>query len=175
MSTASRDLARAVERLRWAGSVVSAQRLLVYPDGPRSHVVRFAGPARLRAFGPLHGSSLSVFVSIELNPRSRSLSDQRVTIRGYLVAVLDRNGREVLAWHWQPGLEFAGPDHPHLHVSAAVGFPNALGESAKVDLDKLHLPTGPVSLADVVRMLVEEFGVQPLMADWRERLAGATP
>lgn len=84
----------------------------------------------------------------------------------------DRNGREVLAWHWQPGPEYAGPDQPHLHVSAAVGFPDGRGHRTMVELDKLHLPTGEVSLPGIVRMVVEEFGVQPIAGDWRERLAG---
>lgn len=172
---ANRDLDRAVERLRSVALAVTRQRLIDYPSGPVSRIVEFPNPAPLRAFGPLRSSFLAAVVSLSAVPDEQAPSTWRIETRSYQISLLDRNGREVLAWHWQPGLEFAGPDHPHLHVSAAVGFPNALGESAKVDLDKLHLPTGPVSLADVVRMLVEEFGVQPLMADWRERLAGATP
>lgn len=169
---ANRDLDRAVERLRRAASVVSAQPLMVFPDGPRSYVARFARPARLRAFGALHGSSLSAFVSLASILAARESSGYGVVTRSYLFTMHDRNEREVLAWHWQPGLVYAGPDHPHLHVSAAVGFPDGRGHRTLVDLDKLHLPTGPVSLVAIVRMLVEEFGVQPVVTDWRERLAG---
>ncbi len=172
MSTANRDLDRAVERLRQAAAVVSAQPLVAFPDGPRSTVVRFRNSTRLRAFGPLHGSSLTAFVSLETSSVVREFAGDGVITRSYRIALLDRAEREVLAWHWQPGPEFAGPDYPHLQVSAAVGFPDARGHRTMVDLDKVHLPTGPVSLAGVVRMLVEEFGVQPVVADWRERLAG---
>ncbi len=47
------------------------------------------------------------------------------------------------------------------------------GERGLVPLDKRRLPTGPVSLSDVVAMLIEEFGAEPLVADWRERLDAA--
>lgn len=89
MSTANRDLDRAIERLRRAASVVSAQPLLVFPDGPRSGVARFRNPARLRGFGPLHGSSLSAFVSLESNPALREPSGFGMGTRSYLFAVHD--------------------------------------------------------------------------------------
>jgi hypothetical protein len=92
-------------------------------------------------------------------------------VTGYLIGFHDRAGVELLAWHWQPGPAASGPDHPHLHVSAALRPALSSGDRAVVPLDKMHLPTGVVSLAGVVRMLIEEFGVQPAAADWRQRLA----
>lgn len=171
---ANRDRDRAVDRLRRAASVITAQHLVAFLDGPDSYTVRFEQPARLRAFGPLHGAALRVFISLEHDRTAERMPIPQpvgVSTRSYQIALLDRNEREVLAWHWQPGPALAGPDHPHVHVSAAARFPDAAGQPAAVDLDKLHLPTGPVSLAAVVRMLVEEFGVHPRVADWRERLA----
>ncbi len=35
---------------------------------------------------------------------------------------------------------------------------------------KLHIPTGPVSLAAIVRFAIEELGVTPIPRDWNERL-----
>lgn len=93
-------------------------------------------------------------------------------VSGYLVGFHDRAGVELLAWHWQPDAAAAGPDYPHLHVSAALRPLLPSGDRAIVPLDKLHLPTGVVPLTAVVRMLIEEFGVQPRAADWRARLAG---
>lgn len=168
---ASRDLDRAIERLRAVASVVTRQRLIDYPVGRVSRVVEFPNPAPLRAFGPLRSSLLSAVLTMEALADERNPSALLIAMRSYRISLLDRNGREALAWHWQPGSEYAGPDHPHLHVSAAVGFPDGRGHRTTVDLDKLHLPTGPVSLAGIVRMLVEEFGVQPIGGDWRERLA----
>jgi hypothetical protein len=34
----------------------------------------------------------------------------------------------------------------------------------------MHLPTGFITLADIVRLLIDEFGVEPLRADWRDVL-----
>ncbi len=97
-------------------------------------------------------------------------SSAPVALVVYRYALLDRNRTELLTYHWHPGDDFFGPDHPHLHVSAALrpALPN--GDRAVLPLDKLHLATGPVPLAAVVRMLVEEFGVRPLADDWRDRL-----
>lgn len=46
------------------------------------------------------------------------------------------------------------------------------GATVSHDLDKHHLPAGPVSLAAVVRMLIEEFGAEA-RGDWPKRLARA--
>jgi hypothetical protein len=37
----------------------------------------------------------------------------------------------------------------------------------------MHLPTGPVSLADVVRLLIMEFDVAPRRPDWQAILRAA--
>lgn len=36
-----------------------------------------------------------------------------------------------------------------------------------------HLPTGPVPLADVLRLAVESFQVEPLRRDWERVLTAA--
>lgn len=88
----------------------------------------------------------------------------------YQYRLLDRDGRELLVYHWQPGANFRGPDHPHLHISASLSAQiNAL-ERRSIDLDMLHLATGRVSLASVVRMLITEFGIAPRRHDWTEML-----
>jgi hypothetical protein len=62
---------------------------------------------------------------------------------------------------WQPGPDFLGPDHPRLHVSASLSAQTSAVDRQSIDLDKLHLATGRVSLASVVRMLITEFGIAP--------------
>jgi hypothetical protein len=94
---------------------------------------------------------------------------------GYAFGLQDRHGVELLAFHRHlPGAR-GEPRRPHVHVSAALRPRQANGERGLVPLDKRHLPTGAVSLADVVAMLIEEFGAEPLVADWRERLAMVDP
>jgi hypothetical protein len=88
----------------------------------------------------------------------------------YQYRLLDRDERELLVYHWQPGSAYLGPDHPHLHVSASLSAQLSAVDRQSIDLNKLHLPTGRVSLASVVRMLIVEFGVAPLGPDWIERL-----
>ena len=60
----------------------------------------------------------------------------------YEYRLLDRQQRELLVYHWQPGPRYAGPDHPHLHVSASLRAATSAVDEREIDLDKLHLPTG---------------------------------
>ena len=73
-------------------------------------------------------------------------------------------------YHWQPGEAYLGPDHPHLHVSASLSAQTSAVDRQSIDLGKLHLATGRVSLASVVRMLITEFGIAPRRHDWAETL-----
>lgn len=93
-----------------------------------------------------------------------------VTTKMYEYRLLDHRLEEQLVYHWQPGPDFAGPDHPHVHVSATLDVQiDALSRRA-IDLDKLHIPTGRVTLQDMIRMLITEFQVAPRRPDWRETL-----
>jgi hypothetical protein len=87
-------------------------------------------------------------------------------------SLLDRNQRELLVYHWHP--ESEGRYYPHLHVSASLNAQVDALTRREIDLDKLHIVTGPVSLQGFIRMLVTEFQIRPLRADWQARLE-ATP
>ncbi len=53
---------------------------------------------------------------------------------------------------------------PHLHIrDTALSRGSPLG--------KAHIATGPVRLEDVTQMSVDEFGVRPRKAAWRQTLA----
>jgi hypothetical protein len=74
-------------------------------------------------------------------------------------------GAGAFEYHWHP--VGASPVRtPHLHVN-----PRADSISGAVSLERLHLPTGPVSLAAIVRFLITELGVEPNRADWVRILA----
>lgn len=88
----------------------------------------------------------------------------------YSFRLLDRHERELLVYHWMPGPLFLGPDHPHLHVSAALTAQVSATRTREIDLDRLHLPTGQVTVAAFVRMLIAEFDVAPLRDDWAATL-----
>jgi small subunit ribosomal protein S6 len=79
----------------------------------------------------------------------------RLVIAGYFYAIrrIDDDG-QLLAWHW----DAARPPPPHVH--APVEDPRGRGR-------RLHIPTGGrVSLAQVLRFLIEEWDVVPARRDW---------
>ncbi|MCA9876259.1 MAG: hypothetical protein KC442_00695 [Thermomicrobiales bacterium] len=125
------------------------------------------GPASLRAQGGgpsgLLLGVLQQFAVVEAGARV-----WRVEPRTYEFRLLDHLERELLVYHWQPGPELRGPDHPHLHVSAALRAQTNAVTTQVYDLDRRHLPTGYVSLAMMVRMVIQEFGVAPLRQDWQQ-------
>lgn len=130
------------------------------------------GPASLRALGG-GPSGLLLGVRQQFAVVEADVQLWRVEPRTYELRLLDRFERELLVYHWQPGPGLRGPDHPHLHVSAALHAQvNAVTTRAH-DLDKRHLVTGHVSLAMVVRMLIEEFGIAPLRPDMQQVLERA--
>lgn len=43
-------------------------------------------------------------------------------------------------------------------------------QPASISFSDMHIPTGPVLLENVVRLLIEEFGVIALRPDWDEIL-----
>jgi hypothetical protein len=92
----------------------------------------------------------------------------------YDYQILDALGTELLVYHWQPGPDYDGPDHLYLHVSSALTVQmDANRECRSVDLDKLHPPTGLITLSSIIRLLISEFRVTPLRADWQIRLLSA--
>ena len=80
---------------------------------------------------------------------------------GWNYQLIDRLGRTILAFHWHP-VGQSRVTWPHVHV---------YGRTEPEELGKAHLPTGDVSLAAVVRMLIDDFGVVPVRPDWRAILA----
>ena len=81
-----------------------------------------------------------------------------VALTGYEYQVLAGDGE--VAWHWHP---WSTNREPHLHVSAGP-------------LAGVHLPSGPVGLEAVLRVLIGELGVSALREDWEQVLAaGAVP
>lgn len=82
---------------------------------------------------------------------------------GYYYALLDVEGREIIAYHWHPGRR-SSIDFPHLHLGAGSGV-------SRDELQKAHVPTGRVELEDVLALAIREFGVRPRREDWAEILS----
>ena len=86
----------------------------------------------------------------------------KVSETGYRYAVLDADGRELLEYHWHPGSE-SPIATPHLHIGhgAMVSRP---------EIGDAHLPTGKVSISEILRTLIRDFSVTPRRSDWESVL-----
>lgn len=86
---------------------------------------------------------------------------------GYYYALENEAGQEIIAYHWHPGSAIGSvPDYPHLHLGAGsrISFR---------ELQQAHVPTGYVSLADFLRLVISDFQIKPLRDDWSRVLEEA--
>lgn len=83
----------------------------------------------------------------------------KVSTAAYYYGIHDNRQSEILSYHWHPGTE---RQDPHLHFESS---------SKVIDfLRGIHLPTGRVSLEEVLWFLIEELKVKPLRRDWNKVL-----
>ena len=130
-----------------------------YPVPERLHQLTLSSdPVRLAATD----LNLSVKITYRLAETSGERLPWSASTVAYRYTIEDRNGREIDAYHWHPDGRVT---IPHLHLGAAV----AEGR-LRPDLAGTHLPTGHVTLQEVLRMAVVELGVRPLRPDWDEVL-----
>ncbi len=89
---------------------------------------------------------------------------------GYAYRLCEHGGREILVYHWHP--EGVSPiTHPHMHLSTRIRPIPLEPVGSTYSLAAHHIPTGQITLADVVRYLIVEAGVEPRRGDWAEVLA----
>jgi hypothetical protein len=74
----------------------------------------------------------------------------------YFYSLQNEAGQEIVAFHWQPSAEHPDP-HMHLGVGAQLG---------RKDIARAHIPTGRISLEEVLRFAITELGANPLREDW---------
>ncbi|MBA3413692.1 MAG: hypothetical protein H0U10_00505, partial [Chloroflexia bacterium] len=140
-----------------------------YRPAQKPHVVSFAprsDPAPLRLRSGQVGLALRVALRYEIvEAMPSSPPSWAVLPLGYSYDILDRDGREIVVYHWHPfGI---GPSFPHLHVSGRVGDLSLGAGLPSVAIGSAHLPTGYVELAAVIQLLIAEFEVSPRLGDWR--------
>ena len=86
-----------------------------------------------------------------------------VAEEGYRYRILDADHREILAYHWHPtGLSSYAAQHLHIGHGAMI---------RREELHRAHLPTGHVSVTDILRLLIRDFSASPRRRDWRAVLA----
>ncbi|MCC7363558.1 MAG: hypothetical protein IT303_04230 [Dehalococcoidia bacterium] len=98
------------------------------------------------------GRPIALSVQETLSPSSGAL----VVFAARYTIVDFETRREIFAYHRHP----PRLDRMHLHVGSGAGQLIAA-------LHRAHLPAGDVSLPDIIEVLVEDFGVRPLRADWQ--------
>lgn len=158
------DAVRAyLDALQLILSTVTRSVLVIGPGGfrprDRPHDLRLSeAPARLT------GSR----ITLRFEERYRLVDDAgsegpwRVQAVAYAYSLDDRDGPEIVAYHWHP----EGHSHvtaPHFHLGVGAGV-------VRRDLTDAHLPTGLVPLSAVLRAAIEAFGARPLRPDWKTLL-----
>jgi hypothetical protein len=85
----------------------------------------------------------------------------RVDVIDYAyIFVRTDTGQELLAFHWHPHV--TDQAFPHVHLESGLGILR--------DLVGIHVPTGPLTLEDVIRFAIEELRVRPRVRDWAAAL-----
>ncbi len=144
---------------------VTGYRLLA----DRAHTLSFVPldtPAPLRTDdGRRLGFAVYEFYRVE----GSAQSGYQVRRTAYRFHILDRLGGELLAFHWHP-VGVSPVTRPHLHLPGRLPALEIEPGREAFALGGMHVPTGFLALADVVRLLIEEFRVVPRRPDWRSIL-----
>jgi hypothetical protein len=93
--------------------------------------------------------------------RARGRDRWQVVVQRYYYALLTRERREIIAFHWHPGVP--GRPEPHLHLGVA--------SEASTLLRAAHIPASIITLHEVLRFAIRELGVEPLRPGWEALLA----
>lgn len=72
--------------------------------------------------------------------------------------MVDGQPHEVVAFHWTPNAEPPQRHYPHMHVGSLITTGSRF---RRKDFNRLHIPTGRLSLEAVLLFAVEELGVEP--------------
>jgi hypothetical protein len=103
----------------------------------------------------------------DVAPNSDAQAQWRVHSRAYSYELTAPDGRDFARYDWHPqgqDGEDGAIDWPHLH---------ARGYTRPVDVSRMHLPTGRVSLEAVIRLAIRDFKVPPRRPDWQQVLASS--
>jgi hypothetical protein len=169
-NTPSEAYKRFQDDLNEALSCVTAGRLTI-PRGPRlvsdleySIVLNHGRPVDLSGEHRLRFRALQNFTIMETEASERGR--YRVRTTEYVYQIATRDEEELLAYHWTPEKPVGFRLYPHLHI----GLVSIAKDAPIPEFHKLHLPTSRVSLESIVRLLIDDFGVQPRRSNWRDIL-----
>lgn len=135
----------------------------IFPDA-LALVLSNGAPADLRGSFPLLLDVSQHFRVVTIDaPRSI-----RIEIISYIYTIMTSDRIELVSYQWHPHGE-TGIDFPHVHIGPAMSRRDAVVRPGEAH--KIHLPTGEVALADVLRLAITELGVEPRRDDWQAILS----
>ena len=94
--------------------------------------------------------------------------ESRVTTKYYLYSIADSEKNDLIGFHYHPELTEDPVLYPHIHAYAKDDK-----RYLALNLHRKHIPSGRVTLEDVIHWLIEELKVKPLRKDWEQVLADA--
>lgn len=124
--------------------------------------------SRTQGLPRLHLEFAQHYRIVKVDESSDPRGPFRVRTAGYYYSISDHRGSEILVYHWHPEADRSARDEPHLHIKLKVSSRN--DPSLDALFSDLHIPTERITIETVVRFLIEQFMVQPIKANWEDRL-----
>lgn len=109
--------------------------------------------------------TLSLIIFYRIIETIESQGRWGVAITTYYYSFADSDLQEILTYHYHPN-QRSNIHSPHMHLEsgAMVG---------REDVANAHLPTGWVSLTDVIQLAITDLNVTPRRDDWQDILEQA--
>ena len=150
-------------------TVTDAPLSLTHKQNHSFAAVTFRDEQKVAIAAPLFGSSLFLFFSQDLiveDLGNKTLKLRTVKYAYHLLEAPSPDSPCVVRW------EYISPSrrkmtHPRNHVHLPIILETSDGP---LDLDTLHLPTGWVTIEEVIRFLIVEVGIKPKSDDWNADL-----
>lgn len=128
---------------------------------PHSLTLARGNTVRLQGEGEL---ALSVLQTYKIVEAEGERGPWKVSTTGYFYEILSEKC-ELITFHWHPSGR-SSEKYPHLHFgkAAQVGFQQ---------LQNCHIPTGRISLEEVLRFAITQLHAKPRTPRWDEILASS--
>lgn len=160
---------RYIDRLERALGCISAKRLVLAE--PTKFQLNADYPLVLNNNDPvLLRGEVNVYLSA--GQRFRIVEDKEVKQGPYRVHTVEYwyqidcpKDTEIFTYHWKPESTTTPLERePHIHLGSSVVANDVV--LMRKQFSKLHIPTGRVSIESVVRFLIGEIKVQPIVNEW---------
>ena len=80
-------------------------------------------------------------------------------------ATPDERCNALIRWEYDSATPLDGPSRHHVQTQSSVAIPGLT-----LDLDRLHTPTGWVTIEEIVRFLIVDLGMKPAREGWADIL-----